>query len=82
MSSVDQSSNSSLLTLSEAADYLGLGRDHKDPISCVRYLIRSRQLRAVKIGKTWRIRRSWLEEFIESAATKPVCTSSRPSEAR
>jgi excisionase family DNA binding protein len=81
MSSAEQSQES-LWTLSEAAEYLGLGRDHADPMSCIRYLIRSRQLRAAKVGKTWRIRKSWVDEFIVAASVEPIRTGSRPSEVR
>ena len=47
-----------LLTVEEAAEILHVGRDK------VYYLIRTGQLRSVKIGKLRRISREWIAEFI------------------
>ena len=60
-----------LLTLEQVAERLGLDIDHRDPISAVRYLCRIRKLRFVKVGKTLRFRRSWVEEFIEKESIAP-----------
>jgi excisionase family DNA binding protein len=48
-----------LLTVEETADVLHLGRDK------IYYLMRTGQLRSIKIGKSRRISRSWITEFIE-----------------
>ncbi len=61
-----------LLTLEEAAYYLGLHKDHKAPIHAVRYLCRSRKLRFVKIGRTLRFRREWLDDYIDSESIDPI----------
>jgi excisionase family DNA binding protein len=81
MSPVEHTSED-FLTLGEVAQYLRLEEDHRDGISAVRYLIRSRQLRAAKVGKTWRIRKSWVDEFIAAASVEPVRIGSRSPEAR
>jgi excisionase family DNA binding protein len=48
-----------LLTVEEVAEILHIGRDR------IYYLIRTRQLRSIKIGKLRRISRSWITEFVE-----------------
>jgi excisionase family DNA binding protein len=70
------------LTLAEVAHYLHLDADHRDGVSAVRFLIRTRKLRAVKVGKAWRIRRRWVDEFADTTSTAPARVSSRLSEAR
>jgi excisionase family DNA binding protein len=52
-----------LLTIEETAEILQVGRDK------VYYLIRTRQLRSIKIGKLRRISRAWIEEFVEQLET-------------
>jgi excisionase family DNA binding protein len=47
-----------LLTVEETADILHVGRDK------VYYLIRTGQLRSIKIGNLRRISRGWIREFI------------------
>ena len=61
-----------LLTLEEAARYLGLAKDHKAPVHAVRYLCRTRKLRFLKVGKTLRFRREWLDEYIDSQSIAPI----------
>lgn len=61
-----------LLTLAQVGEYLGLGEDHRDPCSAVRYLCRTRRLKHVKVGKTIRIRRSWVEDFLARKAVDAV----------
>ena len=61
-----------LWSLPEVAAYLGLGKDHRDPISAVRHLCRVRKLKHIKIGKTLRCRRAWVDEFLEKEAVKPL----------
>jgi len=61
-----------LLTLDEAAYYLGLHKDHKAPVHAVRYLCRTRKLRFVKVGKTLRFRREWLDEYVDSESITPI----------
>lgn len=61
-----------LLTLEEAARYLGLHKDHRSPIHAVRYLCRTKHIRFVKIGKTLRFRREWLDEYIDSQSITPI----------
>lgn len=63
-----------LLTAGQAGIYLGLADVHKDPGQAVRALCRKGRLRFVRIGERVMVRRSWLEEFIESrsnAVRKP-----------
>ena len=50
-----------LLTVEQTAEVLHVSRDK------VYYLIRSRRLRSVKIGKLRRISPVWIAEFIEEA---------------
>ena len=69
------------MTLEGVAELLGLGQDHRDPISAVRFLCRSRKLKFVKIGRTLRVRRQWVEQYIESAAVEPIRTGNRSREA-
>lgn len=47
-----------LLTVEQAAEVLHISRDR------VYHLIRSGQLRSIKIGKLRRIAREWIEEFV------------------
>ena len=60
------------MTLSGVADYLGLGDDHADPVSAVRYLCRTRKLKHVKVGKTIRIKQTWVDSFIENEAVPTI----------
>jgi excisionase family DNA binding protein len=48
-----------LLTVEETAEALHISRDR------TYYLLRTGQLRSIKIGKLRRISRTWIEEFIE-----------------
>jgi excisionase family DNA binding protein len=50
------------LTVEQTADLLGVGRDK------VYYLIRTDQLRSIKIGKLRRISREWISEFTDRLA--------------
>lgn len=75
-------STESLWTLSEVAAHLSLGKDHRDPISAVRFLCRSRKLRFIKVGRTLRFKREWVEQYIEAASVEPIRTGSCSSEAR
>jgi excisionase family DNA binding protein len=52
------SSGQEMLTVEQAAELLHIGRDK------VYYLIRSRQLRSIKIGKLRRISRDWIAEYV------------------
>jgi excisionase family DNA binding protein len=52
-----------LLTVEQAAEVLNVGRDK------VYYLIRSGQLRSIKIGKLRRISTQWITEFIDGVET-------------
>jgi len=61
-----------LLTLEEAAQYLGLHKDHKAPDHAVRYLCRTRKVRFLKVGKTLRFRREWLDAYIDSESIAPI----------
>ena len=61
-----------LLTLQGVADYLGLGADHRDPVSAVRYLCRTRKLKHVKVGKTIRIKPTWVDDFIQNEAVPTI----------
>jgi excisionase family DNA binding protein len=47
------------LTVEETADLLRVGRDK------VYHLIRTGQLRSIKIGKLRRVSREWIREFVE-----------------
>lgn len=51
-----------LLTVEETAEALQIGRDK------TYYLIRTGQLRSMKIGKSRRISRAWIEEFVDRQA--------------
>jgi excisionase family DNA binding protein len=53
-----------LLTVEETAELLHLGRDK------IYYLMRTGQLRSIKIGNSPRISRSWITEFIERTETR------------
>lgn len=61
-----------LLTLEDAVQYLGLEKDHQAPVHAVRYLCRTRKLRFVKVGKTLRFRREWLDEYIDTESIGPI----------
>jgi excisionase family DNA binding protein len=52
------SSGQEMLTVEQAAELLHISRDK------VYYLIRSRQLRSIKIGKLRRISRDWIAEYV------------------
>jgi excisionase family DNA binding protein len=54
-----------LLTVEEIADVLHLVRDK------IYYLMRTGQLRSIKIGNSRRISRSWITEFIERTENPP-----------
>jgi excisionase family DNA binding protein len=51
------------LTVEETADLLRIGRDK------VYYLIRTGQLRSIKIGKLRRVSREWVREFVDQLLT-------------
>jgi excisionase family DNA binding protein len=53
----DAASAQDLLTVEQAAEALHVSRDK------VYYLIRTRQLRSIKIGRSRRISRQWVAEF-------------------
>jgi excisionase family DNA binding protein len=48
-----------LLTVEETAEILHVGRDK------IYYLLRTGQLRSIKIGKLRRVSRAWVAEFVE-----------------
>ena len=50
-------------TVEQVAEMLHVGRDK------VYYLLRTGQLRSIKIGKLRRISRAWIEEFVEQLET-------------
>ena len=54
-----------LLTVEQTAKILHISRDR------VYYLIRSRQLRSIKIGKLRRIPRAWVADFVGQQETSP-----------
>ena len=58
--------------LGEVAAYLAYVGDHRDPISAVRYLCRTRKLKHVKVGKHVKCRRSWVDSFLDDQAVEPV----------
>ena len=51
-----------LLSVEQTAEILNVGRDK------VYYLMRTGQLRSIKIGKLRRISRAWIAEFVEDVA--------------
>ena len=61
-----------LWTLQDVTNYLGLGADHRDPVSAVRYLCRTRKLKHVKVGKTLRFKKAWVNEYLEKEAVQPI----------
>ena len=61
-----------LLTLEQAAQYLGLAQGSRNPAECVRWLCRKREVRFCKIGKRIRFRRKWLDAYIEAQAVAPL----------
>ena len=64
-----------LLTLNEAAAFLGLAKDHKRPDECMRYLCRQRRIRYIKIGRHRMFMRKWLLEFLEQDSVPPLPTT-------
>jgi excisionase family DNA binding protein len=52
------------LTVEEVAEILQIGRDK------VYYLLRTGQLRSIKIGKLRRISRAWIADFVEQLETE------------
>jgi len=72
-SAAEDTQNQELLTVEETAEILQIGR-YK-----VYYLLRTRQLRSIKIGKLRRISRAWIAEFMEGLEKgMNVRTSSPP----
>jgi excisionase family DNA binding protein len=51
-------------------DVPGAARELELCDESVRRLIRRRQLRAMRIGRGYRIKRSWIREYIEGATTE------------
>jgi excisionase family DNA binding protein len=58
-----------MLTVEQAAEVLNVGRDK------IFYLLRTGQLRSIKIGKLRRISQSWLTEFIERTEARELARS-------
>jgi len=52
-----------MFSVEQVAEILSVGRDK------VYYLLRSGQLRSIKIGKLRRISGQWITEFVESSDT-------------
>ena len=61
-----------LLTLEQAAGYLGLDKGNRNPAEAVRWLCRKRAVRFAKVGKRIRFRRAWLDAYVESQAVAPI----------
>lgn len=55
--------NDDIFTPSTAADYLHIN------VRTVRNFIRDGRLRAARVGRAYRIRRAWLDEFVDRNAT-------------
>lgn len=55
--------NDDIFTPSTAADYLYIN------VRTVRNFIRDGRLRAARVGRAYRIRRAWLDEFVDRNAT-------------
>lgn len=55
--------NDDIFTPSTAADYLHIN------VRTVRNFIRDGRLRATRVGRAYRIRRAWLDEFVDRNAT-------------
>lgn len=55
--------NDDIFTPSTAADYLHVN------VRTVRNFIRDGRLRAARVGRAYRIRRAWLDEFVDRNAT-------------
>lgn len=55
--------NDDIFTPSTAADYLHIN------VRTVRNFIRDGRLRAARVGRAYRIRRAWLDEFLDFNAT-------------
>ena len=64
--------NDRLLSLDEAADYLGMTVDHDAPGEAMRYLCRQGKVKYVKISNRLRFRRAWLDAFIDGSAVPPI----------
>lgn len=62
-------SGHNMLTVEQVAEVLNVGRDK------IFYLLRTGQLRSIKIGKLGRISQSWLTEFIERAEAREIARS-------
>jgi hypothetical protein len=63
----------SLLNAADAAEYLGF-KYHKSPTEAVRYLCRCRRVKFIKIGRSLRFRKEWLDQFIENQAVEPLAS--------
>jgi hypothetical protein len=63
----------SLLNAADAAEYLGF-KFHKAPAEAVRYLCRCRKIKFIKIGRSLRFRKEWLDQFIENQAVEPLAS--------
>jgi hypothetical protein len=61
----------SLLSAADAAEYLGF-RFHKAPAEAVRYLCRCRRVKFIKIGRSLRFRKVWLDQYIDNEAVEPL----------
>jgi len=68
------------LSSEDAADLLGCS------VSQISELVRSRRLRAAKIGRGYRFRRVWLDDFLEAEADRHqaelLAADARPERAR
>jgi excisionase family DNA binding protein len=62
-----------MLTVHDAADFLRVRE------STVRSLIHDKRLRAVKIGKEWRIAEADLERFLNENANREPDSPARPA---
>ena len=62
-----------LLNSLEVAELLGL-LSLKAPTESVRHLCRRRLIKYAKIGRSFRFRRRWVDEYIERQATEPLST--------
>lgn len=58
MGIMDVGERDGLITTSQAAEWLQISE------YTVRDLMKRRELRAVKVGRGWRTRMAWLEEFV------------------
>ena len=64
------------LSSEQAAEYLGCS------VSQISDLVRERKLRGAKIGRGWRFRASWLDDFLEREADRQAAELEREAEAR